>query len=69
MTDREDLAETMEAIADYFDRREREAVEPSKNVFWTYARAARRAAETLMSDEETLSEYAEAIDRMEDDGK
>ena len=70
MTDRKALAEELEKIAAYFDDRMRDCKGgEAKNVHFFRSTIARTAAAVIRSDEETLREYEEYVDGLEDDGK
>ncbi len=69
MTDRDQLATDMKALADYFRQRVDGASKDSQNRYWHMAEIADRAAAMIRSDGETIREYEEFVDAMEDDGK
>ena len=69
MTDREQLVADLETIATWFRQRIDGASQSSQNRYWHFAEIAHRASESIYSDGETIKEYEEYCDRMEDDGK
>lgn len=69
MTDREQLVADLETLAKWFRDRIDGASRSSQNRYWHFAEICHRASESIYSDGETIKEYEEFCDRMEDDGK
>ena len=69
MTDREQLVADLRGIAVYFRQRMDGSSKDSQNRYWHMAEIADRGAQFVYSDGETIREYEEHFDRMEDDGK
>ena len=69
MKDRQELAQELRSIARYFDRRATDSHGETSNIHRLRAVLARRAADTILSDGETIREYEEFVDGMEDDRK
>ena len=69
MDDREQLAIDMQGVAEYFRQRVDGASKDSQNRYWHMAEIADRAAAMIRSDGETIREYEEWAEGMEDDGR
>ena len=70
MTERKALAEELEKIAAYFDERRHDCKgAEAQNVHYFRAALIRSAAAVILSDQETIREYEEFVDGLEDDGK
>jgi len=69
VTDRKGLADELEKIAVYFKDRMRDCKSDAKNIHFYRSEILRVAAAVIRSDEETLREYEEYVDGLEDDGK
>ncbi len=67
--DREEAARELARIAAHFEQRMEGASTASRNKYWSYAETARQVAAMIRSDGETIREYEELVDGMEDDGR
>ena len=67
--DREQMVTEMKGMAEFFRQRMDGASKDSQNRYWHYAEIADRAAGCIRSDGETIREYEEWADGMEDDRK
>ena len=69
MKTRDELVTGLKMLEIYFRQRIEGASKDSQARYAEYAEICRDAAQSVYSDGDTIKEYEEYVDRMEDDGK
>ena len=69
MSAREQLVADLNAVAVYFRQRMDGASKDSQNRYWRFAEICQAAAQSVYSDGETIKEYEQFVDRIEQGGR